>query len=130
MKIPKLALAFVSAAILFASGVIAAEANKTTIHIDQKVTVDGKILNSGKYTAQWTGDGPNVQVTLTKGKDTVATFPAQLKQEPSANPDDAIGTTDGPDGNKQLSSIYPGGKRISLQLNKDGAAPSNSSPSR
>ncbi|MBV9886667.1 MAG: hypothetical protein JO119_08990 [Acidobacteria bacterium] len=130
MKIPKLALAFVSAAILFASGVIAAEAYKTTIHIDQKVTVDGKILNSGKYTAQWTGDGPNVQVTLTKGKDTVATFAAQVKQEPSANPDDAIGTTDGPDGSKQLSSIYPGGKRISLQLNKDGAAPSNSSPSR
>ncbi len=130
MKIPKLALAFVSAAILFASGVIAAEAYKTTIHIDQKVTVDGKILNSGKYTAQWTGDGPNVQVTLTKGKDTVATFAAQVKQEPSANPDDAIGTTDGPDGSKQLSSIYPGGKRISLQLNKDGAAPSNASPSR
>ncbi len=130
MKIPKLALAFVSAAILFASGVIAAEAYKTTIHIDQKVTVDGKILNSGKYTAQWTGDGPNVQVTLTKGKDTVATFAAQVKQEPSANPDDAIGTTDGPDGSKQLSSINPGGKRISLQLNKDGAAPSNASPSR
>jgi uncharacterized phage infection (PIP) family protein YhgE len=131
MKISKLVLAFVSAVILFASGLVAAEVNKATIRIDRKVTVDGKTIDSGKYTAQWTGDGPNVQVTLMKGKDTVATFPAQLKQEPTANPEDAIGTTDGPDGTKQLSSIYPGGKRISLQLNnKDGAASSNSSPSR
>lgn len=130
MKIPKFAVAFLSVALLFVSAAIAAEANKTTIRIDQKVTVDGKLLDSGKYTAQWSGDGPNVQVTLTKGKSTVATFAAQIKQEPSANPDDAIGTTDAPDGSKQLSSIYPGGKHISLQLNKDGAAPSNSSPSR
>jgi 3-keto-L-gulonate-6-phosphate decarboxylase len=131
VKIPKLAFAFVSAAILFASAAIAGETNKTTVRIDQKVTVDGKTLDSGKYTAQWTGDGPAVQVTLMKGKNTVATFAAQIKQEPSANPDDAIGTTNAPDGSKELSSIYPGGKRISLQLNKDGAgAASNSSPSR
>ena len=52
MKIPKLALAFVSAALLFASVTIADEANKTTVRINQKVTVDGKTLESGKYTAQ------------------------------------------------------------------------------
>ena len=130
MKIPRFAFAFLSVALLFVSAAIAGEANKTTIRIDQKVTVDGKLLESGKYTAQWSGEGPNVQVTLMKGKNTVATFPAQIKQEPSANPDDAIGTTDGPDGTKQLSSIYPNGKRISLQLSNNGAAPSNSSPSR
>jgi|SRR5579863_7262615 hypothetical protein len=131
MKIPKIAVAFLSVALLFVSAAIAGEANKTTIRIDQKVTVDGKLLDSGKYTAQWSGDGPNVQVTLMKGKNTVATFAAQIKQEPSANPDDAIGTTDGPDGTKQLSSIYPNGKRMSLQLSNSGtAAPSNSSPSR
>lgn len=128
MKIPKLALAFVSAALLFASAAIAGDSNKTTVRIDQKVTVDGKTLDSGRYTAQWAGDGPNVQVTLMKGKNTVATFAAQIKQEPSANPDDAIGTTDGPDG-KQLSSIYPGGKRISLQLTSGGGG-SGASPSR
>jgi hypothetical protein len=130
VKIPKLAFAFASAALLLASAAIAGEANKTTVRIDQKLTVDGKVLDSGKYTAQWTGDGPNVQVTLMKGKSTVATFPAQVKQEPSANPDDAIGTTSGPDGNKQLSSIYPGGKRLSLQIAAAGAGGSGSSPSR
>ena len=131
MKIPKLVFAFVSAALLFVSAAFAGDTtNKATVRISQSVTVDGKTLDSGKYTAQWTGEGPDVQVTLLKGKNTVATFAAQVKQEPSANPDDAVGTTNGPDGSKQLSSIYPGGKRISLQLNKDGAAPSNSTPSR
>jgi hypothetical protein len=130
MKIPKLVFAFVSTALLFASAAIAGDTpNKATVRINQSLTVDGKTIDSGKYTAQWTGEGPDVQVTLMKGKNTVATFAAQVKQEPSTNPDDAIGTTEGPNG-KQLSSIYPGGKRISLQLNKDAGTPGNSSPSR
>ena len=129
MKLSKLAAALATVALFFAGVAVSAEANKMTIHIDQKVTVDGKLLETGKYTAEWNGQGPNVQVTLMKGKNTVATFAAQIKQEPSANPDDAIGTTDGPDGTKQLSSIYPSGKHISIQLNAGSAGPSNSSPS-
>ncbi|HEX4381079.1 MAG TPA: hypothetical protein VH022_13645 [Candidatus Acidoferrum sp.] len=130
MKRSKLAAAFATAALFFAGVAISAEANKTTIHIDQKVTVEGKTLDSGKYIAEWTGEGPNVQVTLLHGKDTVATFAAQIKQEASPNSTDAIGTTDGPDGSKQLSSIYPNGKRISIQLANNGGAGSNSAPSR
>jgi hypothetical protein len=127
MKLSKLAAAFATVALFFAGVAISAEANKTTVRIDKKVTVDGKTLDSGKYTAQWTGDGPSVQVTLLRGKDTVATFAAQIKQEASPNPADAIGTTDGPDGSKQLSSIYPNGKRISIQLSGSGSAGSSGS---
>jgi hypothetical protein len=122
MKSSKLAAAFATVALFFAGVAISAEANKTTIRIDQKVTVDGKTLDSGKYTAEWTGDGPSVQVTLLHGKDTVVTFAAQIKQEATPNTTDAIGTTDGPDGAKQLSSIYPNGKRISIQLANTGGA--------
>ena len=130
MKLSKLAAILATVVLFFAGVAISAEANKTTIRIDQKVTVDGKTLDSGKYTAEWTGEGPNVQVTLLHGKDTVATFAAQIKQEASPNTTDAIGTTDGPDGSKQLISIYPNGKRISIQLNDNGAGSSGSSPSR
>jgi len=130
MKIPKLALALVSAVLLFASVTFADEANKTTVRFSQKVTVDGKTLDSGKYTAQWTGEGPNVQVTLLRGKDAVATFAAQIKQESTPNPTDAIGTTDGPDGSKQLTSIYPNGKRVSIQVGSSDAAAPGGSPSR
>jgi hypothetical protein len=130
MKISRLALALVSAVLLFASFTLADEANKTTVRFSQKITVDGKTLESGKYTAQWTGEGPNVQVTLLRGKDAVATFAAQIKQEETPNATDAIGTTDGTDGSKQLSSIYPNGKRISIQLANNGAAGASSSGSR
>lgn len=137
MKFPRFAVTLSAAALLFAGAAFAgqtnktetnkAELNKASVRIDQKVTVDGKTLDAGKYTAEWSGDGPNVQVTLTKGKDTVATFPARINQEPSRNPDDAVGTTDAPDGSKQLASIYPNGKRISLQLDNSGGSPNSSS---
>jgi hypothetical protein len=130
MKLSKLAAALATVALFFAGVAVSAEANKMTIHIDQKVTVDGKILETGKYTAEWSGDGPNVQVTLLHGKDTVATFPAQIKQEASANLNDAIGTSDNSDGSKQLDAIYPNGKRISIQLDNSGAGSGGSSPSR
>ena len=130
MKLSFLAAVLATAGLFFAGVAVSAEANKMTVHIDQRVTVDGKILDTGKYTADWSGEGPNVQVTLLHGKDTVATFPAQIKQEPSPNSTDAIGTTDGPDGSKQLISIYPNGKRMSIQLNDNGAGSSGSSPSR
>lgn len=130
MKLSKLVITLASAALLFASAALAAEANKTTVRLDQKVTVDGKTLDSGKYTAEWTGDGPNVQVTLMRGKSTVATFAAQIKQEPSPNQVDAVGTTNGPGDSKELTSIYPNGKRISIQVANGGSAGSGSSPSR
>lgn len=130
MKLSFLAAVLATAGLFFAGVAVSAEANKMTVRIDQRVTVDGKILDTGKYTAEWSGEGPNVQVTLLHGKDTVATFPAQIKQEPSPNSTDAIGTTDGPDGSKQLISIYPNGKRMSIQLNDSSSGSSGSSPSR
>ena len=130
MKLSKLAAILATVVLFFAGVAISAEANKTTVRFDQKVTVDGKTIDSGKYTAEWSGDGPSVQVTLLHGKDTVATFAAQIKQEASPNTNDAIGTTDGPDGSKQLISIYPNGKRISIQLSETAAGSSGSSPSR
>ena len=130
MRLSRLAATLASALLFFAFAAIGAEASKMTIHLDQKVTVNGKTLAMGKYTAEWNGDGPNVQVTLLHGKDTVVTFPAQIKQEESPNNTDAIGTSDGPDGSKELTSIYPNGKRMSIQISDSGAGSSGSSPSR
>jgi hypothetical protein len=129
MNLSKLAAALATVALFFTGAAISAEANKMTFHIDQRVTVNGKILDNGKYTAEWSGEGPNVQVTLLHGKDTVVSFPAQIKQEASANSNDAIGTADNPDGTKQLISIYPNGKRMSIQLRDSGAGSSGSSAS-
>jgi hypothetical protein len=131
MKMSRIAATLSGTALLFASAAIAGELSKATIHLDQRVSVEGKTLDSGKYTAQWDGTGPTVQVTLLRGKNPVATFQAHLNNEPAGNPQDAIGTTASPDGSRALAAIYPGGKRFSLQLESNSAEQqSNSAPAR
>ena len=131
MKIPKLVGTLCVAALFFAVGVVAGELNKTSIHLDENVTLEGKTLQTGNYTAEWKGSGPDVQVTLLRGKETIATFPARLKDENIPNARNAYGFTVEPDGSKELTSIYPGGKRFELQIDqKANAERSNPAQSR
>jgi hypothetical protein len=111
-----------SAALLFSAAAIAGEANKSTLQLSEKVTIEGKALNPGKYTVQWDGTGPNVHVTLIQGKQTLATFPAHLTEQAVPNSQDAFGTTAEPDGTRALSAIYPGGKRLSLTIDQNQAS--------
>jgi hypothetical protein len=67
MRISKLPVLLFGAALLLSSSAFAAEANKGTLQLTDKVTVEGKPLNSGKYTVEWSGSGPEVQVTLLQG---------------------------------------------------------------
>jgi hypothetical protein len=73
--------------------------------LQDKTIVDGKPLNPGQYTVEWTGTGPTVQVTLLQGKQTVATFPAHVTEQPKPNHDDAYGSTTEPDGSSRLTAI-------------------------
>jgi hypothetical protein len=117
-----------SAALLFSFGVAAAESNKTTVQLDDKLIVEGKALETGKYIVEWSGSGPTVQVTLLHGKQTVATFSAQLTEQATANPQAAYSTQAGSDGSKTLTAIYPSGKRFSLRIDPNQASsPSNTS---
>jgi hypothetical protein len=117
MKISK-ALTFVfGAALLFSSSAIAGGTNnKTSLQLDDKIVVDGKSVDTGKYTAEWIGTGSTVQVTLFQGKQAVATFPAHLAEQANANTQGAYSTTTAPDGSKALTAIYPGGKHLVLQI--------------
>ena len=121
MKVSKIATALFGAALLFVSGAIAGEINKGTINVTDKISVDGKTLNPGTYKVEWNGTGPTVQVTLRKGKDTVATFPARVTEEGSKNAADAYGATLQADGTRALTAIYIGGKNTVLQLDQNGS---------
>jgi hypothetical protein len=109
------------AALLFSSGAIAGEANKGTLRLSDNVVVDGKSINSGDYKVEWDGSGPTVQVTLLRGKQTVATFSAHLTEQAAPNQQDAYSTTAEPDGSRALTAIYPGGKRLALKLDQTQA---------
>jgi hypothetical protein len=131
MKVSKIGISILGAALLCSAGLFAAENNKGSLHLDDKVTVDGTPVNPGDYRVEWTGSGPDVQVTLLKGKQTVASFPAHVTEQPSPNNTNAYASSEEPDGGKKLTAIYFGGKHYSLQIEQNAAAQqSNTNPSK
>ena len=127
MKLSKMATMVFGAALLLASGVMAGETNKTNVSLADKVTVEGKTLEPGTYKVEWTGSGPNVQVTVTKGKQQVASFPAQLTEQATTNSVTAYSTNAATDGTKSLTAIYVGGKKSILQIEQASAGNQNTS---
>lgn len=131
MKMSGVLTLFCGAALLFASVAVARESNKSSVQLDDKVVVEGKTLDSGHYTVEWNGNGPAVQVTLLQGKDTIATFPAHVIEQASANFEDAYGTAAESNGSLELTTIYPGGKHFVLQVDRNTSnQQSNTSPSK
>lgn len=131
MKLSKASILFIGASLLFSSGAFAGDANRGKLHLEDRTTIDGKLVKPGHYTVEWIGAGPTVQVTLLRGKQTVATFPAHITEQPTPNHDDAYSSTTAPDGSSRLTAIYISGKRTSLELEQNQAdAQSNMSDSR
>ena len=122
MKLSKVVTTAFGAAFLLASTVVAGETNKTNVSIADKVTVEGKTIQPGKYQVEWTGNGPNVQVTVGKGKQQVASFPAQLTEQPTTNTTSAYSTNASADGSKSLTAIYVGGKKSILEVDQSSAS--------
>jgi hypothetical protein len=129
MKLSKLSLAFFGSALLLSSAAVAGDSNKASIQIYEKINVEGKALNPGKYTITWDGAGPNVQVNVLQGKQTVATFSAHLTEQATRNTEDAYGSAADTNGSRTLTAIYPNGKRFSLELEQAAASQSSTSPS-
>lgn len=69
--------------ILFAGSLVlcatafAAKTNKKTMHLYEKAKLEGKVLNPGDYKVEWNGAGPNVELNIVQGRDTLATVPAE-----------------------------------------------------
>lgn len=121
MKSSRLSVFLFTAALLSSAVAFAGETNKTTIQLYEKLSVDGKALNPGKYTVAWEGPGPTVQVTISQGKQTVASFPAHLAEQATRNNGGAYGSSTEPDGSHALTAIYVGGTRIALEFNHQEA---------
>jgi hypothetical protein len=131
MKTSKMLSLLFGAALLTSSSAVAAETNKSSVQLVDKVVVEGQPLGSGKYTVEWNGSGPTVQVALLHGKQTVATFSAHLIEQPSANSRDSYSTSAAPDGSKTLTAIYPSGKHLVLQIDPNQTTQqSNAQPSK
>jgi hypothetical protein len=123
MKMSKIAILLCGATLLISSAALAGDTNKGTLKLNDQVVVDGKPVAPGNYTVEWDGSGPTVQIKLLRGKQTVATLPAHLTEQPKSSSQNAYGTATAPDGSKSLTAIYFSGKRYAVQIDPNGAGP-------
>jgi hypothetical protein len=114
-------------ALLLASSAFAA--SKGPLQLTAPATVAGKQLAAGEYTVKWDGNGPSVQVEILKGKNVVATVPAQVVTlDHESSYDSAVVNTDG-SGGRVLSQIRFSGKKMALSVGEGGGASSSGASS-
>jgi hypothetical protein len=116
MKMSKRSLAILGAAFLFSTSAFAQSENKGKLSVPDTITVEGKQLPPGSYKVEWEGTGPNVEVKILKGKETVATAPARLVQGPTKAAVDSYSVTEQQAGSRVLTSISFAGKNVSLEI--------------
>ncbi len=101
-------------ALLLASSAFAG--TKGSLTINNPVTVNGTTLNAGDYKVQWEGTGPNVEVSILKGKNVVAKTTAHVVDLPTAAAQDAAVTRTNSSGPNSLTTLRFGGKKVALEL--------------
>jgi hypothetical protein len=115
MKITKLGSFAIGASLLLASAAFAANDGKGKLRLVDAVTVEGKQLKAGDYNVQREGTGNDVKLVITKGKEIIASVPAQQVEEKGNHVADGYGSRTETDGSKTLTTIFIAGKKYDLQ---------------
>ncbi len=112
----------VGASLFLASAAFAGE--KGTVKVYEDVKVNGKTIPAGKYELSWEGTGSNVQVSIQKGKEIIATVPAQIETSKSAPESTGYSTKLEGDGSKSITNVFFAGKKYALNLDQQSAGTS------
>jgi hypothetical protein len=126
MKLNTLAKTMVLAlAVLLATSAFAI--NKGSLHINEAILVNGQQIPAGDYKLQWDGAGPDVQVSVMRGKKEVAKTSGKLIELDKAADSDTVVLT-GTTAPQSLSQVRFGGKKTALNISSsDRASMSDSS---
>jgi hypothetical protein len=101
-------------AVLLASSAFAA--TKGSLQISHPVTINGTQLKPGDYKVEWDGSGPNVEVSISQGKNVIAKTPAHVVDLTAASTNSAAVTHTNSDGSSSLAGARFGGKKIALEF--------------
>jgi hypothetical protein len=101
-------------ALMLASSAFAA--SKGSLQLGNAVMLNGTTLKPGEYKVQWEGSGPNVEVSILKGKNVVATTTAHIVDLQSPSDNDAALTRRNDSGLNSLSGLRFQGKKFALEL--------------
>jgi hypothetical protein len=122
MKVSKLSMLLIGSSLLLPASVFAANTIKKSLHLYEKVTVEGKQLTPGDYKVEWNGMGPNVKLNILKGKETLVTVPAKVVSQPQANDQDGYALKAGKHGNQALTQVFFSGEKYDLNLGQTSSA--------
>jgi hypothetical protein len=115
MKVSRNLFGVTFATLLLATGAFAAPASRGTLKLFEPVTVQGKELAPGKYTVEWNGEGPNVQLNIADGKNAVTAIPARIV--PGAkNRTTGYSSEKQQDGRSELTNLFFEGKAYQLEI--------------
>jgi hypothetical protein len=120
MKLSRISTTLLGASLLFGVGAFAQD--KSTLNLAEKVNIQGTELKPGKYEVKWDGSGPNVQLSITQGKNSLGTFPATVVARESSNVGGGYEAKKDTNGSKSIIAIYPSGKKIQLEIGQTQAA--------
>jgi hypothetical protein len=115
------------ASLLLAASAFAAGTGNGTLHLYESVEVQGRQLPAGDYKVEWNGEGPKVELSITSGKQTVASVPAQVVTVGEKNRTDGYAAKKSDDGKNALTEIFFHGKDFELRV--ANAEPSHSGTS-
>ena len=104
------------ASLLLAASAFAAGTGKGTLHLFESVEVQGKQLPPGDYKVEWNGEGPRVELSITNGKQTVASVPAQVVTVSEKNRSDGYASKKADDGKNALTEIFFHGKDFEFRV--------------
>ncbi len=113
-KFAKIMMMF-SLALALAGNGFAADTHKANFQIAESVQVNGTELAPGDYVAKWAGDGPDVQVSITRNGKEVATVPAKLVQLSQKSTEDSSEVRNG-SGGRELNTLQFAGKKYALEI--------------
>jgi hypothetical protein len=102
------------AALLLASSAFAG--TKANLQLNNLTVVNGTQLKPGDYKLEWEGAGPNVEVSVIKGKNVVAKVPAHVVDLRSPAANSAAVTTKNSDGTTALAGARFEGKKFALEI--------------
>jgi hypothetical protein len=102
-------------AVLLASSAFAA--TKGSLHLQSAATINGTQLKPGDYKLEWDGSGPNVEVSILKGKNVVTKTQAKVVGLSSPALNDAAVVQKNDDGTSSITSVRFEGKKVALDLN-------------
>jgi hypothetical protein len=121
MKFSAKVVTVLVALLLATSAFAAGDTHKGTLQVFDPVQVNGKQLPAGQYDVKWEGNGPNVQVSIERGKKVMATVPAHVVdlQDKAASDTSVVNKND--DGSRSLTQIRFGGKKYALSIGEESA---------